>query len=228
MGAVFDSTSIAIQKEMEMREAIWTQEADYTRAFADTYRFINEEDVSSFDRQAGKRLVRTLFETKLQTLNPYLTFHTWYPDENTAAFMNLPSSMGVRDIYRNTQEGREQIARFRNEPILNEYSIVLLRDKKVSAIGTDGYVEKKLTDLPKIHRKQLADGTWDVEFEGLANTEKLIKEPCGEIRGWRSVLLQLIKARALDLGAVEREFGAGDRLTWSQKLGKQNIRQITV
>lgn len=226
--AVFDSDSIVRQRLQEAKEAIWQQEADYTRAFADTYRFINEEDVNSLERQAGKRLVKSIFESRLTALNPNISFHTWFPDEYTSAFMNLPEGVGVRDVYRNTQEGREKVSRYRDEAILNEYSIVLLRDKKVPALGQNGFLEKTITDLPKVHRTKLPDGTWDVEFEGLANTERIMKEPCGEIRGWRSVLLQLIKARVLDLGAVEREFGAGDRLTWASKLGKQKAFGITV
>ncbi len=219
MAAVVDSITAARHQAQIQQEMAWQQEADYVKAFEDTYRYINVEDVSSLDRQAGKRMVRSLFESRLQKLNPSISFYTWFPDENTSAFMNVPDGMGVRDVYRATPEGRERVSRYRDEAILNEYSIILLRDKKVAAMGADGFLEKQITDLPKIHRRRLKDGTWDVEFEGLANTEKLIKEPCGEIRGWRSVLLQLIKARVLDLGAVEREFGAGDRLTWAAKLG---------
>lgn len=221
MAAVVDSVTAARHKAQIQQEMAWQQEADYVRAFEDTYRWVNLEDVGSFDKQSGKRMVRSIFEAKLQKLNPNISFYTWFPDENTAAFLKVPEGMGIRDVYRATPEGRERVSRYRDEAILNEYSIILLADKKVAAMGADGFLEKQITDLPKIHRRQLKDGSWDVEFEGLANTEKIIKEPCGEIRGWRSVLLQLIKARVLDLGAVEREFGAGDRLTWSAKLGKQ-------
>jgi hypothetical protein len=41
-----------------------------------------------------------------------------------------------------------------------------------------------------------------------------------EKRGWRDVLIRLINGRHLDLQAVEREFGAGNRLSWAALSGK--------
>jgi hypothetical protein len=47
-----------------------------------------------------------------------------------------------------------------------------------------------------------------------------------EQRGWRDVLLRLIQGRHLDISAVEREFGAGDRHSWAVLSGKKKDRPL--
>jgi len=155
--------------------------------------------------QLGKEMTVEDLERRLFKLNPNLQFAPH------------PERPWIKCIYKVDRAGRHYVVSFNNEK-MPEHSIRAVKTEDVRD-PTVWHVDRK--DLPR--------HTWDGEkwvFDESSpqpGMKRLNLAWWEAFRGWRTVLLQLVKLGILTSTQVEREFGADNRPEWASHLGKQAI-----
>ena len=171
-----------------------------------------ENNPTIVGRQLGQQMTHQKFEEKLNKINPNFTFR------------DHPSKADKRCLFHN-QKGFLFVY---EAGLMPEFSIRDSQEQTVYDPGFKNFISRG--DLPKSERvphEFNPDGT-------LKTLGKVIWEP-GAIqpgfkkqdtlwreikRGWRTVLSKLVFQGYLTVGAVEREFGPANRLSWAQNMGK--------
>jgi hypothetical protein len=108
-----------------------------------------------------------------------------------------PQQSGYANIYANVDGHRVYTGIACEDGQMPEWTVMGVREERVP-----------IDDKP---------GTYWAPVQTLGRVEQ---------RGWRDVLLRLIQGRHLDISAVEREFGAGDRHSWAVLSGKKKDRPL--
>ena len=146
-----------------------------------------EKDPTVFERQLGEKLDYIVFEDKLQKLNPRLQFLT-FP---------LNPTKRVCFVTRAGEPYSLCVYDIAPGP-MPEYSVLERRAEETYDLGIRT-IRKE--DFDK-------DGNW--------LGKKIVYRTGRELRrGWRTVLLYLLKEGELTLAQVENTFGHGTRQSWA-------------
>lgn len=169
---------------------------------------------ANVERQMGKRMSLEEFERKVQQLDP--AFH----------FEVVPGNTTKKYLWHSRPDGRAKICLYENSPMLSEYSLFSTKEEEL----VDPNIRHiSRADLPKATWAGLEydPDTGDVRGEGYRFESDIrpglvkISRPWNEIvRGWRTVLAQIVQAGLASPERVERLFGASPRRTWAAKMGK--------
>lgn len=213
--AVFDSatqrlhaTLAAQERQQEILARGIMSQADYSRA-------VQESDMHDLERQSGRRYVTTLFESMLLGLAPDRLRVRLLPlDPADAKRLLVPEGASVRCLDRTYPNGTfDCLTRYRNEPFLPEFTIILMGEKVVP----NPYVRQaKASDFPK-HEKG-PDGK--PVFDGPTPLEMVVPDVKGTIPGWRSIVLRCVLEGIITATQAETTFGSADNAAWQHKLGK--------
>lgn len=154
----------------------------------------NPTDILS---RIGKPMHENAFEAKLKVLNPSLIFQ-WNEFNSTKKAM-----------YRATPKGPEYLFPY-DSGLMPERSIMAVEEEMVpdAAVFTPGFV---------IERKEFKP-------DGTNPYYRKVKKVWNEKqRGWRTVLIKLVKCGLLTPTQVETAFGAANTKEWQGHLGKTAV-----
>lgn len=169
---------------------------------------------ANVERQMGQKMPLAEFEKKLQQLDP--AFH----------FEVVPGNTSKKYLWHSRPGGRLKVCLYENSPMLTEYSLFSTKDEEMID-PTVNHISRK--DLPKATWAGLEydPETGDVRGEGYRFESDIrpgmvkVSRPWNEIvRGWRTVLAQIVQTGLASPERVERLFGASPRRTWAAKMGK--------
>lgn len=228
---VFDTESIESQLREEALEKQHQIVADEIGAILAEAKYIEENDFINQERQAGRKLTRESFESRVKKLNSHLIFKTRVLGTEAemrldglseCQFLLVPNGSSVKTLVWLKGSQEAAIAAYTDLPVLNEFDIVLMKERIISRVTSRTGKDNMITDLPAYDINYTDQGP-NIKFHGLNNLQQRVYEPNGRIVGWRSVLAMAIRLGALNLEATEREFDAANRASWSDKLGKQNL-----
>lgn len=181
-----------VQSRHARRDPIESHRADvakYVENQLATAEYIGDEDndPTIFDRQRGEELAYEVFEAKLKKCNPDLHFLTFPLNPHKRVCFRVLSGEPTPLCVYDIGPGP-----------MPEYSILERRPEETYDLS-----------IRTIDRKDInPDGTWKGK-KTVYRTGKELR------RGWRTVLLYLLKERALTLAQVETTFGHGTRQSWA-------------
>jgi len=184
------------------RQEVTEWVADQTRLAVDLDDPTNPCNVAY---QMGKEMLVEDLERRLKKLNPNLQF------------IVHPERSWIKCVYKVDRIGRHYLTSFNNEK-MPEHSIRAMKTEDV-----------RDTSVWHVDRKDLPKHEWDGEkwvFDKSSpqpGMERVNLVWWEAFRGWRTILLQLVKVGALTPSQVEREFGADNRPEWAGHLGKQAL-----
>lgn len=231
--AVHDSAS----KERQQQYALVEQHRDMQRvaweAMERTSAWIEETDIDNIERQSGQRMARTEFERRVQILCPSVRFCGNIIEGDNARAVHLEPGTKTRCMLQLLPDGTTRyLGGYLDQPLLPEKSIILTRkeripapiDKTIDLKGDDGTWER----IPYIDGKDIPKSEWDgkgYQFDRSVSTpgEQWVKKPVGMIRGWRTMLAQLVLYGLATPNAIEREFGSLDSASWAKYMGKKDV-----
>ena len=222
---VFDSESLARQKQGEIREERAANElATYLAKMCQAHVVLINQ-WNDFEHQQGHRLLAQVFEQKVKKLNPNITFFTRPLTDNQARFCGLAPGSSMKSMDLLLPNGTSKpIAGYQNHPILPEYTILLQREVKIPNPLVN---HAKGKDFPKAKKITKPDGTTEWTYDDLTPFESKGYEAAGTLVGWRTLLARLVLERISTPEAIEREFGASDRETWAVRMGRRDPNALT-
>lgn len=226
---VFDEASLDRQAKGAALEAHRAKTEASARQALEVSKIIDERDQTNMEKQGGKRLSRTDFEKRLQKLVPALRFDTNHLTDEQAAFLCLESGSSSRRVFYERADGTMQyLAAYQNHAVLPEYQILLTRTRRVPApILEHRHMRAADGSMLKVPFIDGADIPKDPLAKGERPGEREVKEPAGSLVGWRTVLAKLIvEHRLISVDDAEREFRAGERVSWAAKVGKVNEKLL--
>ena len=146
-----------------------------------------EKDPTVFERQRGEELAYEVFEGKLKKCNPALQFLTF------------PANAHKRVCFR--VEGGEPTP-------------LCVYDIGPGPMPEYSLLERRAEETYDLSIKTIRKEDFDKDGNWLG--KKIVYRTGRELRrGWRTVLLYLLKENALTLGQVETTFGHGTRQSWA-------------
>jgi hypothetical protein len=217
MAAVFDSVSLARQAQGEVYERTASLLETALLSQMDNARVVRENDYTNLEKQSGKQMILSVFESKCQLLVPNLMFRDgWKLPKWQADILHLKEGSRLRLMeYRHPDNTVETIAKWQGGTILPEFTIILTKPKKIPTPRLDVY---SAADWPKYQKKE--DGTH--EFDGPTPLEQIIEEPAGMVTGWRSLVTRLVQLKFTTPTEVEKVFGTVDNASWATRMGHQS------
>jgi hypothetical protein len=163
-----------------------------------------EQDPTNPQVQMGREMSPKELERRLKKLNPNLQFAI--NSHNTTK----------KYVFCDHNGTKETLCPYENST-MPERSVLKKKAQEVQDMSVSK-IERK--DLP---RATFVPGQGFV-FDSLLPGFKVIQQPWGEaVRGWRTVLIKLVKMGYLTPAQVEREFGSDNTAQWASHLGKQRI-----
>lgn len=222
MHAIFDEASLQRQLRGQQREAT-------RQAYLDTYiatnkqrRWAEENDIANIERQSGSRMLIMSLEQRVKKLVPSIVFTVKPLTDSQCDFCCLAHGSTLRSMDVLEQDGSHTpIIGFQNQPILPEFTIELIRKKRIP----NPHVQNlSMLDVPDT--VLMSDGTEDepkYKWEKALPWEIEVTDPCGTIVGWRSILARLVEAKLSTPELIEAEFGSADRASWANLMGKQKF-----
>lgn len=155
-------------------------------------------------KQLGHYYFSSDFERRLLSLLP-----------SNCAIIDNPYRSGFRAIIRPTSTGFETLCPFESG-VIPEHSI--LQCKEIEIPDPDYIANRRSlqrADLPKYEWKEGEGFIFDdtVVRPGFKRVKQLGREIK---RGWRTIIVRLLKAGLLTIDEAERTFGASNTATWSQ------------
>lgn len=203
--------------ETRLRDAIITpqrrheaQVEEMLRAEAQNCVYVRDGEVAPADagRQLGTPLTSADVEARLaKILEPGFVCvdHPW----------NETKKLVVRRLPSGTQETICVYER----GLMPEHSIMRIKVEEIRDVD-----QKHLSraDLPKYEISPTGEIIWDPTKPkpGWKRVERLWGE---KVRGWRTLLIRLIQARAISLSDAEKYFGSDNRPQWAANTGKQQL-----
>lgn len=175
------------------------------------------EDPDTSPIIVGKRLGRPLLpaelERKLVKICPTLVFEV------------NPNNSRMKALYNVDSRGKEYICAYHNE-VMSERSIMRVKVEEVPETDANGLPIKHF-DRKDLGAHELVPGKGFLPKPGVTNPYvKKVLIPYGEkTRGWRTVLIKLVRAGLVTPTAVEREFGADNTPEWQGSMGKSDLQR---
>ncbi len=180
--------------EKQAKMAAWIKDQEANCICADTLTENNPTDILS---RIGKPMQATALEAKLKVLNPSLCFQ-WNEFNSTKKAM-----------YRSTPKGPEYLFPY-DSGLMPERSIMAVEEEMIpdAAVFQPGFV---------LDRKEF-------KADGSNPYSRKVKKVWNERqRGWRTVLLKLVRCGALTVTQVETTFGSANTREWQGHLGKAPV-----
>lgn len=218
--SVFDEASLQRQVLGDEKEKYRQGLLDRVDAAKATIRYLDVNNMTSFEHQAGKQMQIEEFETKIKRLVPDIVFVTDTPPTWKCDWLHLPRGTKLRAAGRVLPDGSSEILlSFIQRPLLPEFTVILTHKVQHPTL----LANVNALDFPKAERVEQPDGTFKWEFAGPTPLDNWIDEPCGTIPGWRSALVLLVAKGLTNPTAVARVFGDADRASWAVRLGRRQI-----
>lgn len=212
---VFDSASLKRQSEGHRQEEHRSILENGAIAAEMTSRYLLENDLGNFEKQAGKKLQLTQFEQRVTKLVPALRFNDRILDETTAAFLHMSTGATVRIMSQLLPDGElKYVCSYPKTELVHEFTIILMKKVKIPTVVN----KVSAKDFPKVIINEFGERV----FDGATPFDKFSIEPSGTFPGWRTALARLIGLGLLTPTQAESEFGSVDNASWALRTGKQD------
>lgn len=166
----------------------------------------NDQNPTNVMRQMGRPLTAAQFEAKLKRILPnmHTEFNFFRPDKKA--------------LYVVDRRGKNYVCPYESG-LMSEHSILAQKDEEVWD-GTTFHIDRR--DMPK--GEWVPGEGWQFDPRDKRPGMKTVTQPWHEVmRGWRTVLIYLVKEGYLSPAIVEREFDSDDRPEWAGQMGKRPI-----
>lgn len=188
------------QQEAErQRLAEWVKEQEANQIW-----LRDDNNPTNVMRQMGFPLTAAQFESKLKRILPnmHTEFNFFRPDKKA--------------LYVIDRRGKNYVCPYESG-LMPEHSILAQKTEEIWD-GTTFHINRK--DMPRAEWIPGKGFIFD-ERDQRPGVKK-IQVPWHEVqRGWRTVLIYLVKQGFLSPAQVEKEFGTKDRIEWAQNMGRR-------
>lgn len=211
MHAVFDTESLTRQRKIRQREQLRQREVKQLDDLLQNSVYLDSlaNDPTKATAQLGKVMFSNDLEAIIGKLCPSLTFtdNPWKHDKRAVGYHDSTGWHTV-SVYEKGYMPERSILRSQEE-IVPDLSYEMENRR----------IERK--DMPK---GELTPIGWKYPEGTVLPGWKKVRHPYGEaVRGWRTVLLQLIHRGHTTPAAVERILGPDNTAQWAAHTGKQSL-----
>lgn len=212
MHAVFDAESLARQRRINQREKQRQREVKQLNELLQNSVHLDSmaQDPTKAANQLGKVMMSNDLEAIISKLCPSLSFidNPWKQDKRAVGYHDS-SGWHTVSVYE--------------KGYMPERSILRSQEELVPDLSYE--MQNRPIDRKDMPKGELTPQGWKYPEGTVLPGWKKVRHPYGEaVRGWRTVLLQLIHRGHTSPAAVEHILGPDHTAQWAAHTGKQSVK----